>query len=103
MRQLVAGARARLAELESGYTREKSRVDAMQATLFRRLCEHDQKRDRLRLVLDYRKKYLDLLQRGGEEEAKQAEADYERASAGGQELGGGSGSSGGQVAVESGR
>ena len=31
----MAGARARLAELESGYTREKSRVDAMQAVLFR--------------------------------------------------------------------
>ena len=43
--------------------------------------EHSQKRDRLRLVLDYRKKYLDLLLRGGEEEAKQAEADYERARA----------------------
>ena len=79
LRQLVAGARARLAELESGYTREKSRVDAMQAALFRRLREHYQKRDRLRLVLDYRKKYLDLLLRGGEEEAKQAGADYERA------------------------
>ncbi|HTD65483.1 MAG TPA: exonuclease domain-containing protein [Candidatus Limnocylindria bacterium] len=79
LRQLVAGARARLAELESGYTREKSRVDAMQAALFRRLREHYQKRDRLRLVLDYRKKYLDLLLRGGEEEAKQAEADYEQA------------------------
>ena len=38
--------------------------------------EHYQKRDRLRLVLDYRKKYLDLLLRGGEEEAKQAEADW---------------------------
>ncbi|MGO8838303.1 MAG: hypothetical protein ACLQAH_12115 [Limisphaerales bacterium] len=37
LRQLVAGARARLAELESSYTREKSRVDAMQAVLFRRL------------------------------------------------------------------
>ena len=46
----------------------------MQAALFRRLREHYQKRDRLRLVLDYRKKYLDLLLRGGEEEAKQAEA-----------------------------
>ena len=38
--------------------------------------EHYQKRDRLRLVLDYRKKYLDLLLRGGEEEA-QADKDYE--------------------------
>ena len=36
--------------------------------LFRQLREHYQKRDRLRLVLDYRKKYLDLLLHGGEEE-----------------------------------
>jgi len=75
----VAGARARLAELESGYTREKSRVDAMQAILFRRLREYYQKRDRLRLIVDYRKKYLDSLVRGGDEEAKQAETHYERA------------------------
>jgi DNA polymerase-3 subunit epsilon len=79
MRQLVAGARARLAELETSYTKEKSRVDAMQAILFRRLCEHYQKRDRLRLIVDYRKKYLDSLMRGGDEEAKQAEENYERA------------------------
>jgi hypothetical protein len=37
----------------------------------RRLREHYQKRDRLRLVLDYRKKYLDLLLRGGEEDGTQ--------------------------------
>ena len=79
LRQLVAGARARLAELEVNYTKEKSRVDAMQAILFRRLREHYQKRDRLRLIVDYRKKYLDSLVRGGEEEAKQAEENYERA------------------------
>jgi hypothetical protein len=65
LRQLVAGARARLAELEVDYAKEKSRVDAMQAALFRRLREHYQKRDRLRLILDYRKKYLDSLVRGG--------------------------------------
>lgn len=79
LRQLVSGARARLAELEVEYAREKSRVDAMQAALFRRLREHYQKRDRLRLILDYRKKYLDSLVRGGEEEAKQAEENYEKA------------------------
>ena len=79
LRQLVSGARARLAELEVDYAREKSRVDAMQAALFRRLREHYQKRDRLRLILDYRKKYLDSLVRGGEEEAKQAEENYEKA------------------------
>ncbi|MBI3853481.1 MAG: exonuclease [Verrucomicrobia bacterium] len=79
LRQLVAGSRARLAELEATRTKEKSRVDAVQAVLFRRLREHYQKRDRLRLVVDYRKKYLDSLIRGGEEEAKQAEENYERA------------------------
>ena len=63
------------------YTKEKSRVDAMLALLFRRLREHYQKRDRLRQIVDYRKKYLDALVRGGEEEAKQAEANYEQAKA----------------------
>src|SRR5664279_1227001 len=61
LRQLVEGARARLAELEATHTSEKSRVDAAQAELFRRLREHYQKRDRLRLVVDYRKKFLDSL------------------------------------------
>jgi DNA polymerase III epsilon subunit-like protein len=79
LRQLVAGARARLAELEVSYTSEKSRVDAVQAILFRHLREYYQKRDRLRLVVEYRKKYLDSLIRGGDEEAKQAEQNYERA------------------------
>jgi DNA polymerase-3 subunit epsilon len=79
LRQLVAGARARIAELEVSYTKEKSRVDAVQAILFRRLREHYQKRDLLRLIVDYRKKYLDSLIRGGDEEAKEAEENYERA------------------------
>ena len=79
LRQLVAGARARLAELEVSYMTEKSRVDTVQAILFRRLAEHYQKRDQLRLIVDYRKKYLDSLIRGGDEEAKQAEENYERA------------------------
>jgi DNA polymerase-3 subunit epsilon len=81
LRQLVSGARARLAEMEVEYAREKSRVDAVQAMLFRRLREHYQKRDRLRLILEYRKKYLNSLVRGGEEEAKQAEQNYENARA----------------------
>ena len=81
LRQLVAGARARLAELEVSFTKEKSRVDGMQAILFRRLHEHYQKCDRLRLIVDYRKRYLDSLIRGGEEEAKQTEESYEQAKA----------------------
>ena len=81
LRELVAGARARLAELEVGFAREKSHVDAVQAVLFRLLCEHYQRRDRLRLIVDYRKKFLDLLVRGGEEEAHQAEDSYAEAKA----------------------
>ncbi len=79
LRQLVAGARARLAELEVEYAKNKSRVDAMQASLFRRLREYYQKRDQLRLVVDYRKKFLESLVRGGEEEAKQSEENFARA------------------------
>jgi len=60
---LVDAARARLAELEAGFTIEKARVEAMKARLFARLREHFQRRDRLRLVIDYRRKYLESLVR----------------------------------------
>src|ERR1035437_8690019 len=79
LRQLVAGARAQLAELETDYTKEKSRVDAVQAVLFRLLREHYQKRDKLRLTVDYRRKFLKSLTRGDAEEAKQAGQNYEKA------------------------
>lgn len=81
LRQLVAAGRARLVELEVSFTKEKSRVDVMQAVLFRQLREHYQQRDRLRLIVKYRRKFLNSLVRGGEEEAKQAEAHYEQAKA----------------------
>ena len=79
LRQLVAGARAQLAELETDYTKEKSRVDAVQAVLFRLLRGHYQKRDRLRLTVDYRRKFLSSLIRGDKKEAKQAEENFEQA------------------------
>jgi DNA polymerase-3 subunit epsilon len=79
LRQLVAGARSQLAELEVEYTKEKSRVDVVQAALFRLLREHYHKRDRLRLTVDYRRKFLDALMRGDEKEAKQAEKNFEQA------------------------
>jgi hypothetical protein len=44
LRQLMAGACARLAGLETEYTKNKSRVDAVQSALFRRLRERYQKR-----------------------------------------------------------
>ena len=81
LRRLVASARARLAELEASFTKEKSRVDAMQAVLFRHLREHYQKRDQLLLIVDYRRKFLDSLLRDSKQEARQAETDYEEAKA----------------------
>ena len=59
---MVASARTRLAELEAAYTSEKARVDALQATLFRRLRPHYEQRDRLRLVVIYRLAYVKTLQ-----------------------------------------
>ena len=79
LRQLVASARAQLAELETDYTKEKSRVDAVQAVLFRHLREHYQKRDQLRLTVDYRRKFLDSLTRKDSAAAQQAERNFEQA------------------------
>jgi DNA polymerase-3 subunit epsilon len=79
LRRLVAGARAYLAGLEVEYIREKSKLDALNATLFRRLRAHYEKRDRLKLVVDYRRKYLDSLLRGNDDEAERLEGDYEKA------------------------
>jgi hypothetical protein len=81
LRQLVADARAQLAELETDYTREKSRVDAVQAVLFRLLREHYQKRDRLRLVVEYRQKFLDSFVRDSTDEVEQSERDFQQAKA----------------------
>jgi len=79
LRQLVAGTRAQLAALETDYTKEKSRVDTVQAVLFGHLREHYQKRDQLRLMVDYRQKFLKSLMRGDSEEAKQAGENFEQA------------------------
>src|SRR5271169_3774083 len=81
LRQLVARARGQLAELETDFTKEKSRVDAVQAGLFRRLRGHYQKRDRLRLAIEYRQKFLDSFIRDSTDEVEQAEKDFEQAKA----------------------
>jgi hypothetical protein len=77
--QRVADTRTQLAELETEYTREKSRVDVIQARLFRQLCGHYQKRDRLRLAVEYRQKFLDSFIRDDTDEVEQAEKDFEQA------------------------
>jgi DNA polymerase III epsilon subunit-like protein len=79
LKNLVAVARTKLAELETSYTKEKSKVDATNSRLFGLLRAHYQRRDRLRLIVDYREKYLHSLVRGEAAEAAQAEKDFAKA------------------------
>ena len=79
LRVLVDAARARLAELEAAYTIDKARVDSLQAGLFQRLRKWCQERDRLRLVVNYRQQFLEVLLRQGEEEAEQVEQEFRQA------------------------
>ena len=81
LRALVDSARTRLAELEAGFTIKRAKVEAMKARRFARLREHFQQLDRLRLVIGYRRKYLESLVRQGEEEAGKITQEYRQASA----------------------
>ena len=79
VKQFIAAARARLSELEAEFTTVRHAVDVTQAVLFGLLRGHYQKRDRLKLVLVYRRKYLDMLLGVGEEEAEQVAGQYQDA------------------------
>jgi DNA polymerase III epsilon subunit-like protein len=81
LRALIAASRARLAELEAAYTSEKTNVSALQARIFQRLRRHFEERDRLRLVVNYRRTFLDTLLREGEEEAERVREEYQKADA----------------------
>ena len=61
--------------------KDRQAVDVTQATIFKLVSEHYQTRDRLKLVVDYRSKFLKTLLRSGEEEAAQVEQDYRQAKA----------------------
>ncbi len=77
-RALVAAARARLADLEAVYTSDKVKVSSLQARLFKHLRPHYEKRDRLRLVVQYRKAFIHTLLRHGEDEAKKVEKEFQQ-------------------------
>lgn len=88
----VAQAKARLAELEAAYTIDKRAVETAQSILFGILRPYFQKRDKLTLTVRYRRKFLDALLAGGEEEAEgvfregetaaqQTDAEYEKTAA----------------------
>lgn len=81
LKSMIEAARTRLAELEVTYTRERHAVSTTQARLFELLRPLFQKRDRLKLRLDYRRKYLETLLYSGEEEAAAVDDELDQASA----------------------
>jgi DNA polymerase-3 subunit epsilon len=81
LRKMIAAARSRLAELEAQYTQDHHAVDVVRAALFGLLRKHYQARDRLRLIVGYRRKYLATLLQSGEEDAEAVTQEFEEASA----------------------
>ncbi len=81
LRAWVQEARTRLAEIKAEYTQERIAVDAVQGKLFVLLRKSYQRRDRLKIYVFYREKYLDALLRGGEREAEAVQEEYRRARA----------------------
>ena len=92
LRTLIGNARTRLAELETQYSLEHNGVKRVQAELFESLRDEYQQRDQLRLVIEYRRRYLESLIYEGEAvadtvaeafgvEDEQCERDYQRTAA----------------------
>jgi len=65
----------RLAELELEYGIENSKVDSIRSKLFGALREFYQERDRLRLLVQFRKAFIDRLLSEGEESAERTAVD----------------------------
>ena len=80
-RSIIEAARSRLADLELDYGVEKSKVDSVRSRLFGALRPYYQERDRLRLLIQYRKAFIDRLLAGGEEAAEKTAAHYQREAA----------------------
>ncbi len=81
LRAMVDATRVRLAELEAAYTIEKAKVDGLQARLFSRLRQQHQERERLRLIVSYRKQFLDALRRQGDDGSRAGAARISRGAA----------------------
>jgi hypothetical protein len=72
--KLVADARSLLENLESELAKERARVNQVQTALFLALCLVYQERDRLRLIVQYRQKFLDAILHKRPDEAHKAAA-----------------------------
>lgn len=79
LKELIGYSRARLAQIEAEFTDEKSSVDAINAALFRLVRAEYQRRDNLKLIVNYRRLFRDTLVSSGDEEAEQVSAEYKDA------------------------
>lgn len=79
LRGMIKAARVRLAELEAELAKERRAVAAVQAQLFGLLGPLFKRRDELRLLLEFRRRYLEELLQRGEEQAEETEQAYEEA------------------------
>ena len=76
LRRLVEAARDRLADLETELASIRSKVDQVRATIFHALRPLYEKRDSLRLKIEYRKMYIDTLLTEGEEATEDVEEEF---------------------------
>jgi DNA polymerase-3 subunit epsilon len=79
--RLIELARNRLADLELDYGVERAKVDSVRSRLFITLRPYYQRRDRLRLLVQYRKAFIDRLLAEGEEAAAESEEEFQRETA----------------------
>ena len=79
--ELIAAARIQLADLSATFIDLKREIEANNAALFQRVGPYYKERDRLDLLIDYRKKLIAVLLAKREREAENVFADYARASA----------------------
>jgi hypothetical protein len=79
LQSLIASAQAELAKLEAASSSEKHKVGVLRATLFGLLRLHYERRDRLRLAVEYRRTFADKLKGAGSQEADKVREQFAEA------------------------
>ena len=69
LKQLVDAARTRLAEVEAGYMTARTWTDFVKSRLYTLLRDQYRRRDRLKRLVEYRRRYIETLLQDGEEAA----------------------------------
>ena len=77
----IEGARERLAEVEAEYTNLRARTAFVESRLYALLRDRYERRDRLALLVEYRRRYVETLLQDGEEEAESVAGAHEEVQA----------------------